>query len=135
MRVFLDTNVLVSAFATRGLCADVLREVMIRHEVIVSKHVLDELRRVLRSKLNLPKAIADDAVDLVREASSMASSGRPLDIELRDANDARILAAAVASDADVFLTGDAELLALGHCQRMLMSSPRQFWEKLTQREK
>lgn len=27
MKVFLDTNVLVSAIATRGLCADVLREV------------------------------------------------------------------------------------------------------------
>ena len=32
MRVFLDTNVQVSAFATRGLCADVLRLVLAEHE-------------------------------------------------------------------------------------------------------
>ena len=30
MRVFLDTNVLVAAFATRGLCEDVLRIIMCR---------------------------------------------------------------------------------------------------------
>lgn len=32
MRVFLDTNVLVSAFATRGLSADVFRLVLAEHE-------------------------------------------------------------------------------------------------------
>ena len=31
MKVFLDTNVLASAAATRGLCADVLREVFASH--------------------------------------------------------------------------------------------------------
>jgi len=28
VRVFLDTNVLVAAFATRGLCADLMRVVL-----------------------------------------------------------------------------------------------------------
>jgi hypothetical protein len=35
LRVFLDTNVLVSAFATRGLCADLLELVLLQHELIV----------------------------------------------------------------------------------------------------
>ncbi len=135
MKVFLDTNVLVSAMATRGLCADVLREVLARHEVIVSKLVLDELRRILRSKLNVPKALADDVVDLMREGSLVTDPGKSLDIELRDTSDAKILAAAVAAGAEVFLTGDAELLALGACQEMAILSPRQFWEKLTRPEK
>ena len=36
MKVLLDTNVLVSAFATRGLCADVLRLVLTEHEMVVA---------------------------------------------------------------------------------------------------
>ena len=40
MRVFLDTNVLVSAMATRGLCADVLREILTSHRLVVSARTL-----------------------------------------------------------------------------------------------
>ena len=47
MRVFLDTNVLVSAFATRGLCADVLRLILAEHTLVTGEVVLRELRRAL----------------------------------------------------------------------------------------
>ena len=36
MRVFFDTNVLVSAFLARGLCADLLRLVLTEHPVAPS---------------------------------------------------------------------------------------------------
>ncbi len=60
MRVFLDTNVLASAFATRGLCEDVLREVLATRELIVSSLLLDELERVLRKKFNLLRVLASE---------------------------------------------------------------------------
>jgi len=44
MRVFLDTNLLVSAVATRGLCADVLREVLLSHQLVISPPLLSELK-------------------------------------------------------------------------------------------
>jgi predicted nucleic acid-binding protein len=47
VRVCLDTNVLVAAFATRGLCADVLRTVLAEHDLVVGEVILAELRRVL----------------------------------------------------------------------------------------
>tara|TARA_Y100000590_G_C15710915_1_gene1010249 strand:+ start:1307 stop:1432 length:126 start_codon:yes stop_codon:yes gene_type:complete len=40
MKVFLDTNVLVSAFATRGLCADVMRVILTEHELLIGEVVL-----------------------------------------------------------------------------------------------
>ncbi len=43
MRVFLDTNVLVSAFAARGICADLLELVLLEHDLIIGRHVLGEL--------------------------------------------------------------------------------------------
>lgn len=54
MRVFLDTNVLVSALTTRGLCADVLRVVLAEHDLIIGDVVLDELRRVLTERFLVP---------------------------------------------------------------------------------
>jgi len=131
MKVFLDTNVLASAAATRGLCADVVREVFAHHESVVSKQVIDELRRVLRSKFGLPQALTAEFVELVRKDSMLAKPAEPPKIKLRDKDDLRILAAAIAAKADVLVTGDAELLALGHCGDVEILSPRQFWERLS----
>ena len=50
MRLFLDTNVLASAFGTRGLCLDLLRLVLDEHELLASIPLLDELERVLDEK-------------------------------------------------------------------------------------
>ena len=54
MRVFPDTNVLASAFGTRGLCADALRLVLAGHELVTGEIVIEELRGVLRRKFALP---------------------------------------------------------------------------------
>ena len=47
MRVFLDTNVLIAAFATRGLCEDVLRTTLSEHDLIIGTQVLAEVERAL----------------------------------------------------------------------------------------
>jgi uncharacterized protein len=54
VRVFLDTNVLVSAFASRGLCAEVLELVLLDHDLILGRNVLRELDKALREKVKLP---------------------------------------------------------------------------------
>ena len=59
MRVCLDTNVLVAAFATRGLCADVFRTVLAEHDLIVGEVILTELRRVLTTKFKVPSNRVD----------------------------------------------------------------------------
>ena len=50
MRVLLDTNVIVSAVTTRGLCADVFRAVLAAHELVTCAKVLQEVRRILGMK-------------------------------------------------------------------------------------
>ena len=53
MRVYLGTNVLVAAYATRGLCADVLHTVVAEHQLVIGEAALAEARRVLRQKIRL----------------------------------------------------------------------------------
>ena len=66
MRVFLDTNVLVSAFATRGLSADLFELVLNQHELVTGSKVLEELGNALRLKLRLPDASCTENVAIVR---------------------------------------------------------------------
>jgi len=130
VRVFLDTNVLASAAATRGLCADVLREVFASHELLTSAQVLRELRRVLRSKFGVDQDLVDDFISLMRQDTVLARPGEPPGVEIQDQDDVPILSAAISAGADAFVTGDKELLAIGRIEKLAILSPRQFWEKL-----
>ena len=130
MRVFLDTNVLVSAAATRGLCADVLREVLSSHELLTSAQVLSELRRVLRTKLGVAQDLIDDFLSLIRQDAVLAHPGPPLQVAICDRDDLPVLSAAIAGKAEVFVSGNKELLDLKEVKDLAILSPRQFWEKL-----
>ncbi len=130
MRVFLDTNVLASAAATRGLCADLFREVLASHDLITSRQVLTELWRVLRAQFRVPPDLIDDFIDLMRADSVMASPGELPRVNIKDQDDLPLLSAALESKAEVFVTGDKEILDVGQIQQMKIISPRQFWETL-----
>ena len=54
MRVVLDTNVLPAAFGTRGLCEAVFQVCLERHEIILSGHILNEVRTNLTTKFKVP---------------------------------------------------------------------------------
>ena len=127
MRVFLDTNVLVSAFATRGLCADVFRHVLAEHTLVSGEVVLRELRRVLRRKLKLPSRMVNSIEALLREHEVTPKPKAPADIPIRDPDDKWIVASAVAAQAEILVTGDRELLDLGQRAPLRILDPRGFW--------
>lgn len=131
MRVFLDTNVLVSAFATRGLGADVFRLVLAEHELIVGQIVLDELRRVLRKKIGLPEGAVREALTTVEEHRVVPTAETDPGVEVADPPDARVLATALAAGADVLVTGDRDLLSVNdRVEELRILDPRGFWEEL-----
>ena len=130
MRVFLDTNVLASAAATRGLCADVLREVFASHKLIVSEYLIKELERVLADKFSLPRDIIEEYIWLLHQDTIVAEEANPPPLQLKDKSDIPILGAALQAKADVFVTGDLELQNLGSVEKLLILSPRGFWERL-----
>ncbi len=130
MKVFLDTNVLASAAATRGLCADVLREVFASHDFLISEQILNELQRVLRSKFSVDEDLIDDFIWLLHQGTVLAQPAELPKVDLQDKDDLPILGAAIAAGAEVLVTGDKELLELRHVGDLEILSPRQFWEKL-----
>ena len=130
MRVFLDTNVLVSAFASRGLCAEVFELVLLDHELILGRNVLRELEKALPKKVKLPVVRSTEIIAFVSsEATQIVDKAEPAIVNV-DAADALVLGEALASHADLFVTGDAALLHLAAIGALEIVSPRRFWEIL-----
>jgi len=130
MRVFLDTNVLVSAVATRGLCADVLREILVSHQLVVSASLIAKLKNILHTKIGIPQEIISDFVKVLTQDSIFSENIKLTNIDINDKDDILILSSALNENAELFVTGDKELLELGTIQSMRILSPRKFWEKL-----
>lgn len=128
MRVFLDTNVLAAAFATRGLCADLARYVLAEHQLIAGDVVLGELRDVLAKRFKLPAATIEDILDLLQGQEVVAKPNKPSTMPAREADDAWILASAIEGRSDVLITGDHDLLDSADAAPLPILSPRGVWE-------
>ena len=130
MKVVLDTNVLVAAFATRGLCDAVLEVCLAGHDIVLSEPILKELRRHLRGKLKVPPPQAQAIVAFLREhATVVAPATVPADA-CRDRTDLAVLGTALAAEADCLVTGDRDLLDLREFRGTAVLSPRAFHDRL-----
>jgi putative PIN family toxin of toxin-antitoxin system len=134
VRVLLDTNVIVSAVATRGLCADVFRAVMAAHELVICAKVLQEVRRILGMKFDVPEQLIAEYLELIGQDAIVAEPEDLPDLPIQDRDDVAIVGAAIAAGAQVLVTGDHELQSLKNIGKVRIISPRTFWEELKVRE-
>lgn len=128
MKVFPDTNVLVSAFTTRGLCADVFRSILAEHDLVLGRPVLDELERVLSQRFRMPAPEVDAVLDFLKDYPIAEAEGEPPNPDIRDPDDRPVLASAIVAGADILVTGDRDLLVLGQIKGLRIVNPRGFWE-------
>ena len=126
MNVVLDANVVVAAFASRGLCESVLELCLHSHQIVLSQELLDEILRNLRRKIKLPAGIVEDIGRLLLEHASMASPVPLAPDVCRDPEDIKILGLAVAAHADCIVTGDKDLLVLKEFEGVPILTPRSF---------
>jgi uncharacterized protein len=131
VKVVLDTNVLVAAFASeKGFCRGLYRLCVRDHRVFASQHILDELRRNLPAKVKLTASHTDEIVGNVRDSVTMTEPMAVDPSACRDPDDLPVLGTAVAAGADCIVTGDADLLELEKYEGIAILSPRAFYERL-----
>ena len=130
MKAVFDTNILVSALVFpggRGEAA-LLRIIEARDQLVLSKPILEELLGILSRKF------ARDAEELARVAVFLSELGlfvkptRGLRV-LADEPDNRILECALAGHADLIITGDKALLALGEYRKIRIVTQRAYLEQ------
>jgi len=129
LRVYLDTNVVVSALATRGLCADVLQLVLAEHELVVGETMLGELPRALSKKLGLPQETIDETIAFLRRQASVVTTAAAVPLKGVDPADAAVVAEAAAGAVDLLVTGDQGLLTAPGLPIKVVS-PRELWDQL-----
>ncbi|MCR9133691.1 MAG: putative toxin-antitoxin system toxin component, PIN family [bacterium] len=129
MRVFADTNFLISAFATRGLSADVFQLILSEHELVLGEFILNEFKRVMLTKIKLPEKYIDEVEQLLRQFDVQEIPENKSEIIIRDEDDRWVLQSAINAQADILITGDKDLLDItDQIEKPKILTPRQFWE-------
>ncbi len=130
MRVFFDTNVLVSAYATRGICADLMRYILAEHELMTGEVNLTELRRVLRERFRASPELLDAIEAELRAQTVVPKPAQASTVAVRDPDDRWVLASALRGAADLLVTGDKDLLEIADQVELPILDPRGCWERL-----
>lgn len=135
-KVFFDTNVLVAALISEGLCHKLLRRAA-RGEIsaYISPYILKELKEVLRNKVGVSNEDISAFVDLLLIAMEVVDpeeAGLSLNGICRDPHDDPVIAGAVAAAANYLVSGDLDLLELQKYQSIMIVSPRQLEDGLFQ---
>jgi putative PIN family toxin of toxin-antitoxin system len=133
-RVLCDTNVLVSAFIAGGPPSRVVEAAIEgRVELVLADPVLDELERVLSTKLGFTAERVREIVVLLEELASERTSAptTPPEPITGDPDDDLILACAIDADAQIVVSGDRRhLLPVGEHRGVRIITPQALLAEL-----
>ena len=130
MKVVLDTNLIVSGIGwggTPGRVWDALRAG--QHQIVTSLALLEELERVLaypRLSSLTKDPIFPEVWEWLHQPEHLVYPTETLLVIVEDPPDNRLLEAAVAGKADVIVSGDHHLLALGTFREIPIISAAEF---------
>jgi putative PIN family toxin of toxin-antitoxin system len=131
LRVVLDTKVLVSGLAYPGSVPGRIVTAWRQGglDVALSRHILDELARVLPRlpRVSLNAAEIRDLVDSLMFLADIVTPEGAWDEHLRDPADQAVLRTWLAAGARYLITGDKDLLALA--ERYPIVTPATFWTR------
>ena len=132
MRIVLDTNVVTSALLWRGIPYQLLQAIRLRSNLkpYSSAALLEELADVLtrRSLSKQLAAVGKQAADVLLDYTLAVQiiEAAPLSAPVcRDPDDDDVLALALAAQADWIVSGDQDLLVLGHFEAIPILTARQ----------
>jgi putative PIN family toxin of toxin-antitoxin system len=132
VKVTPDTSALIAAYVARaGFCAELLEDVLRRHELVLSTHILDEVRRKLTFKFLFPARLVDQVLQSLTSAARKVEAAALPVHACRDPSDILVLGTAVAGDADFLVSVDNDLLDLGQYGTVDIIRPGEFWTRVT----
>ena len=112
MRLVLDTNVLIAAFISHGVCNELLEHCVLNHKLVLSKFILGELKEKLTGKFKFTVRETNAVVQLVTSRSEVVPTSPLATTICRDPDGDTIIATAIAGQCACIITGDKDLLDL-----------------------
>ena len=128
MRAVFDTNVLIAAFLTEGLCSGLLiRARKQAFNLVLCDDIIREFEGILIKKFKLTSTDISEISAIVSEAASgILHKLNPIPNICRDPNDDMMIACAIDATADYIVTGDEDLLTLKRYKDIIIMNPRNF---------
>lgn len=130
MKIVFDANVLVAAFAARGLCAELFEVCMSDHECSTSTAILEETESALVRKIRLPAPRAAAIRCFLETHLCLLTPSAVAADACRDQDDIAVLGTAIAANADCIVSGDKDLLELVSFDGIPILKPRTLWDRL-----
>ncbi|MCX6895352.1 MAG: putative toxin-antitoxin system toxin component, PIN family [Verrucomicrobia bacterium] len=130
MPILFDSNVWLAILTTDGQCRRLWRAVRGHSQIHASTDILDEIEEKLGRKFGFSQRHAHLLTHFVRRQTLPVQINHPPAAVCRDADDDRILAAAVSAGCSHLITGDHDLLVLKHFAGIAILTPREFADSL-----
>ena len=125
----LDSSVLIAAHISRaGVCAELLEELLLHHELVASEYILEEITRKLREKFNFPASDARLVTAFLRRVGIVVAPAELPPEICRDPTDLPVLETAVAGQCVLLISVDRDLLDMVSVQGIPIVRPGEFWD-------
>jgi predicted nucleic acid-binding protein len=124
VRVALESSVLIAAHISRaGVCAELLEDVLMHHELATSEFILEELGRKLVEKFRFPNRDSDLVMAFLRRVAIVVAPVDPTDIP--------VLGTAIAGACSLLLSVDRDLLDMRCIHDIPIIRPGEYWRGST----
>jgi putative PIN family toxin of toxin-antitoxin system len=133
VRIALDSSVLIAAHISRaGVCAELLEDLLLHHELVISEFILGELGRKLVEKFRFPEREANQVAAFLRRVAVVVEpADLPSDI-CRDATDIPVLGTAVGGGCALLISVDRDLLDMERIDEIPIIRPGEYWRRTTE---
>jgi len=133
VRIALDSSVLIAAHISRaGVCAELLEDLLLHHELVTSEFILEELRRKLVEKFRFAEREGDQVAAFLRRASVVVEpADLPSDL-CRDPPDIPVLGTAVGGKCALLISVDRDLLDMQRIDEIPIIRPGEYWRRTTE---
>jgi putative PIN family toxin of toxin-antitoxin system len=133
VRIALESSVLIAANISRaGTCAELLEDLLLHHELVISEFILEELNRKLIEKFHFPRREVDQVVSFLRGVGTIVvPADLPADL-CRDPEDVRVLGTAVAGKCALLISVNRDLLDLQTVEDIPIVRPGEFWRRTSE---
>ena len=107
MRIALDSSVLITAHISRaGVCAELLEDLLLHHDLVTSEFILGELGHKLVEKFAFPRREADQVAAFLRRVALVVEPAvLPADA-CRDLADIPVMGTAIAGQCSLLISAD-----------------------------
>ncbi|MEK6732471.1 MAG: putative toxin-antitoxin system toxin component, PIN family [Candidatus Omnitrophota bacterium] len=128
MKIFFDTNVLISAFIANGTCHEVVHDSISRHDLYYSDFIVNEFSKVLKDSFKFSEQSLKELTLFIERFFIKGSTAGFIEDICNDKNDNQLLADSVFNNIDIMITGDKELLHLKSYKCIKIISPSEYWK-------